>query len=215
MSVSKDPNDELIDEMNSDFEEQSPTEQQDVDKSAKKKKSKKSKKTKDVVADDEDDSDEEADGSESEGEKKKSKKKSKKKPKKSSSKADDDDLEAMMANDGGAFVDPFDSKDQFGVIDAFEETTEEKETGMDYIHLRIRLRKSRKMLTTIQGLPEMFDYKKLVKYFKNTFACMGVIIDDKNYGKVIQLSGDQRQKVREFLIAEEIATADTIKVHGF
>ncbi|KAJ1665775.1 Eukaryotic translation initiation factor eIF-1 [Coemansia sp. RSA 1813] len=210
MSLSKESNDELHDEMNLPVEASPSTEHQDVEKSKKKKKSKKSKE----VADE--GSESEASGSDSEGEEKKKKKKSKKKSKKSlSSKADEGDLEAMMANDGGAFVDPFDNKEQFGAMDPFDETTEDKETGMDHIHLRIKQRRGRKMLTTIQGLPEIFDYKKLVKYFKNTFACMGTIINDETYGKAIQLSGDQRLKVREFLIGEEIATADTIKVHGF
>ncbi|KAJ2859276.1 Eukaryotic translation initiation factor eIF-1 [Coemansia erecta] len=203
--------------MNSDVEaERASAEPQDVEKSKKKKKSKSKKGKEAAVADNDDDEGSVAGGSDSEGEEKKKKKKSKKKSKKSlSSKADDEDLEAMMAGDDGAFSgDPFDNAEQFGGIDAFDETAEDKETGMDYIHLRIRNRKGRKMLTTIQGLPEMFDYKKLVKHFRNAFSCMGVIIDDEAYGKTIELSGDQRAKVREFLISEEIATADTIKTHG-
>ncbi|KAJ2535499.1 Eukaryotic translation initiation factor eIF-1, partial [Coemansia sp. RSA 1933] len=79
--------------------------------------------------------------------------------------------------------------------------------------LRIRNRSGRKMLTTIQGLPEIFDYKKMVKYFRNTFSCMGVIADDETYGKVIQLSGDQRAKIHKFLTTEGIATAENIKTH--
>ncbi|KAJ1782184.1 Eukaryotic translation initiation factor eIF-1 [Coemansia sp. RSA 2399] len=202
--------------MNSDVEaERASAEPQDVEKSKKKKKSK-SKKVKEV-ADDDDDEGSVAGKSDSEGEeKKKKKKKSKKRSKKSlSSKADDEDLEAMMAGDDEAFGgDPFDKAEQFGGIDAFDETAEDKEMGMDYIHLRIRIRKGRKMLTTIQGLPEMFDYKKLVKHFRSAFSCMGVIIEDKAHVKTIELSGDQRALVREFLISEEIATAETIKTHG-
>lgn len=40
-------------------------------------------------------------------------------------------------------------------------------------------------------------------------------MDDEDNGSVIQLSGDQRLKVQQFLTSEEIATKDKIKVHGF
>jgi translation initiation factor 1 (eIF-1/SUI1) len=34
-------------------------------------------------------------------------------------------------------------------------------------------------------------------------------------GQVIQLTGDQREKVKTFFITEGIAAKDKIKVHGF
>lgn len=38
---------------------------------------------------------------------------------------------------------------------------------------------------------------------------------DEEWGDVIQLSGDQRQKVTDFLVAEGISKKDKIKIHGF
>ncbi|KAJ2804321.1 Eukaryotic translation initiation factor eIF-1, partial [Coemansia guatemalensis] len=65
------------------------------------------------------------------------------------------------------------------------------------------------------GLPNEFDLKYMLKYFKKTFGCLGTVVNDKKYGKVIQLSGDQRDKLQDFLIEEKIARAKDIKVHGF
>lgn len=38
---------------------------------------------------------------------------------------------------------------------------------------------------------------------------------DEDLGEVIQLQGDQRLKVKQFLISEGICAGDKIKVHGF
>jgi len=83
------------------------------------------------------------------------------------------------------------------------------------IHIRIQQRNGRKTLTTIQGLPPELDQKRLLKAFKKDFACNGNIVDDDDLGEVIQLQGDQRMKVQQFLISEEIATKDQVQVHGF
>lgn len=40
-------------------------------------------------------------------------------------------------------------------------------------------------------------------------------MDDEELGECIQLQGDHRQKVHQFLVDEKIATKDQIKIHGF
>jgi translation initiation factor 1 len=50
-----------------------------------------------------------------------------------------------------------------------------------------------------------------LKAFKKEFACNGSIVDDEEMGKVIQLQGDQRQKILEILIEEGIEK-ETIKL---
>lgn len=84
-----------------------------------------------------------------------------------------------------------------------------------YIHLRVQQRNGRKTLTTIQGIPAELDQKKLLKAFKKVFACNGTIVEDDELGEVIQLQGDHRAKVQQFLVEERICTKDQIKVHGF
>lgn len=66
----------------------------------------------------------------------------------------------------------------------------------------------------MQGLPDKYDPKKLLKAMKKEFACNGTVVssadsDDEgeaaapkanDFGKILQLQGDQRLKVKEFLI---------------
>nr|XP_058140227.1 eukaryotic translation initiation factor 1 isoform X1 [Dasypus novemcinctus] len=70
----------------------------------------------------------------------------------------------------------------------------------DYIHIRIQQRNGRKTLTTVQGIADDYDKKKLVKAFKKKFACNGTVIEHPEYGEVIQLQGDQRKNICQFLV---------------
>jgi translation initiation factor SUI1 len=64
-------------------------------------------------------------------------------------------------------------------------------------------RNGRKTLTTIEGIPSKFDLKKILKVIKKQFACNGTIVNDEKAGDVIQLQGDQRNAVKDFLIDKE------------
>ncbi|KAM9784614.1 eukaryotic translation initiation factor 1 [Syngnathus typhle] len=85
----------------------------------------------------------------------------------------------------------------------------------DYIHIRIQQRNGRKTLTTVQGIAAEYDKKKLVKAFKKKFACNGTVIEHPEYGEVIQLQGDQRKHICQFLIEIDLAKDEQLKVHGF
>lgn len=88
-------------------------------------------------------------------------------------------------------------------------------------------------MTTVQGLPKKFDQKKILKVIKKKFgkshtrqttryrllmscvtACNGTIVNDVIMGDVIQLQGDQRKDVQEFLTGKDglELEAKTIKV---
>ena len=99
------------------------------------------------------------------------------------------------------------------------------------IHIRIQQRNGKKTLTTVQvrstpplvhashfvlqGVGEEFDKKRLLREFKKTFACNGTVVEHQEYGEVIQLQGDQRVHVSEFLKANGICQSEQLKVHGF
>jgi translation initiation factor 1 len=70
-------------------------------------------------------------------------------------------------------------------------------------------------LTTVQGLPDDLDQKRILKAFKKDFACNGNIVQDEDMGEVIQLQGDHRVKVSAFLIGEGIVNKEQVKIHGF
>ncbi|CEH13889.1 eukaryotic translation initiation factor 1 [Ceraceosorus bombacis] len=116
--------------------------------------------------------------------------------------------------------DPFadTGEDQIKQVDteAAEKKAATAAKGADkYIHIRIQQRNGRKTLTTLQGLPKEYDSKKLIKAFKKEFACNGTLVDDEEMGQVIQLQGDQRQKIASFLIEEISIPKADVKVHGF
>jgi len=99
-----------------------------------------------------------------------------------------------------------------------DETPGESKQAQNYIHIRIQQRNGRKTLTTVQGLPKKFDRKKILKVIKKKFSCNGTILNDSEMGEVIQLQGDQRNDVQQFLVDKvEGLELDpkTIKVHGF
>jgi len=83
------------------------------------------------------------------------------------------------------------------------------------IHIRIQQRNGRKTLTTVQGISDAYDKKKIVKACKKEFACNGTVVEHPEYGEVIQLQGDQRNNICQFLTKVGIAKTEQLKVHGF
>ncbi|CAF1039451.1 unnamed protein product [Adineta steineri] len=83
------------------------------------------------------------------------------------------------------------------------------------VHIRIQQRNRGKSVTTIQGIDEKFDKNKLLQEFARKFACGGNIVKHKEYGEVIQLQGDKRNGVNQFLIDNKMYSDGQIKVHGF
>ncbi|KAH8116872.1 eukaryotic translation initiation factor SUI1 [Phellopilus nigrolimitatus] len=92
--------------------------------------------------------------------------------------------------------------------------TDDVGSQKNIIHIRIQQRNGRKTLTTLQGLGKEYDFKKILKAFKKEFACNGTLVDDEELGQVIQLQGDQRVKILNFLVEEGVDRA-TVKLHGF
>lgn len=90
-----------------------------------------------------------------------------------------------------------------------------EEKPKKYVHIRIQQRNGRKSLTTVQGLPDEVDMKRVLQALKKKFCCNGTIINDPESGSVFQLQGDQRGNVLEFLTTEGIYPKENIKVHGF
>ena len=88
------------------------------------------------------------------------------------------------------------------------------------IHISIKKRNGRKCITTVEGLdkverPNKMELKKFLKkvttMLKKKFVC-GASISGEN---AIVLSGDHRDKIKEFLLEYKMATEEQIKIHGF
>ena len=54
-----------------------------------------------------------------------------------------------------------------------------------------------------------------MKAFKKKFACNDTVIEHPEYGEVIQLQGDQRKNICQFLVEIGLTKDDQLKVHGF
>ena len=98
----------------------------------------------------------------------------------------------------------------------------------------LQQRNGRKTLTTVQGLPDKYDPKKLLKAMKKEFACNGHVVasedgsdDDSapapttgkaiptgkthDFGRVLQFQGDQRLKVKDFLVSSGLVSEKEAK----
>lgn len=121
-------------------------------------------------------------------------------------------------------IDPF--ANQADLLDQDQEEAEKKQkkekiekVNADsvqdkYIHIRTQQRNGRKSLTTLQGINPKINKKIILKECKKKFNCNGTIVEDSELGDIIQLQGDQRKNVAQFLIDEKISKKEFIKVHG-
>ena len=99
-------------------------------------------------------------------------------------------------------------------FDAFADA--EEDTGDNTkVHVRVQQRNGRKCITTIQGLADDLDIKRICKAFKKNFQCNGAVTKDSEMGEIIQLSGDQRTNVNSFLVDQEICLKSQVVIHGF
>jgi translation initiation factor SUI1 len=86
------------------------------------------------------------------------------------------------------------------------------------IHIRTQ-QMGRKWLTIIQDLDDDLDLKLIAREIKAVLHCSAAVVVDEVTGKeIIKLSGNQKETVREWLIASEILTereaAERLVVHG-
>ena len=88
------------------------------------------------------------------------------------------------------------------------------------VHIRVQQRNGRKMITTVAGLADDLDHKRILKALKKNFSCNGALDFEKDDNgteqcKALQLTGDQREHVKDFLISEEICKESQIIIHGY
>lgn len=60
---------------------------------------------------------------------------------------------------------------------------------------------------------ELFDFNFFVCL--QEFACNGTVIEHPEYGEVLQLQGDQRENICQWLTKSGLAKPEQLKVHGF
>lgn len=85
-------------------------------------------------------------------------------------------------------------------------------------HIRVQQRNGRKCITTLDGLEEDLDLKRICRAMRNAFSCNGNVSKKDDETEVIQLQGDQRENIKIWLLEQEIIQANEvyrIVIHGF
>jgi translation initiation factor 1 len=86
------------------------------------------------------------------------------------------------------------------------------------LHIRIQKRNGKKSITTVSGFEEDLDVKRICKAMRKQFSCNGNVIEDEQEGEVMQLQGDQRDNVKQWILENQVIEkneADRIVIHGF
>lgn len=85
-------------------------------------------------------------------------------------------------------------------------------------HIRIQQRNGKKAITTLQGLEDDLDVERICKYMRKSFNCNGNVKKDDFDGDIIQLQGDQRENIKEWLLDQQIIERQEVSrivIHGF
>ena len=88
------------------------------------------------------------------------------------------------------------------------------------IHIKIKQRNGRKSWTSIEGLDKLEPNRdkldtfieNIAKNLKKKFSC-GASIEKPEY--IVQLNGDHREGIKDFLIKGGFVNETQIKMHGF
>jgi len=93
------------------------------------------------------------------------------------------------------------------------------ELGVQKQKIHVRFQKTGpRSITLVEGLDDDLDMKRISKAMKKSFNCSCSLHTDKQGGEVIKLQGDQRENVRDWLLAQEILTekevAERLVMHG-
>lgn len=83
------------------------------------------------------------------------------------------------------------------------------------VHIRVQQVRGRRCLTTIQGLADDLDLKRIVKFAKKMFNTNGTVVYGDKLGDIISLQGDQRKNMYRFLTEFNIIPKTQITQHGF
>lgn len=84
------------------------------------------------------------------------------------------------------------------------------------VHIRLRQRNARQRICTVEGLAQDIDFDRVLRHLKKTLCCNGIVVKDEALGRVLQLQGDHRKAIAQFIVDEElVASKDMVKVHGY
>eukprot|EP01083_Nonionella_stella_P219420 786013_1 len=86
----------------------------------------------------------------------------------------------------------------------------DKDEELPRVHIRVHQRSYRKRITTIEGLSNDLNFKKILKLAKRTFKTNGAIVQTKEKDRILQFQGDFRNEMKQFLIEFDICQESQI-----
>ena len=92
-----------------------------------------------------------------------------------------------------------------------------EETVNDKIHIYVKQRNAKKRLTFIkesETIENEITKKDLLKVLKKKLSCNGCIISHEEMGECIQLQGDKRQEIKDYLMNKYNLKSDIFELHG-
>jgi translation initiation factor 1 len=82
------------------------------------------------------------------------------------------------------------------------------------IHIRVQAL-GKKSVTTIEGLDDDLDLKKIAKGIKHDFHCAATVVKlkekDEDSPDIIKLQGNKAHELTEWLVTNEVLTKDEAK----
>lgn len=102
---------------------------------------------------------------------------------------------------------------EFLTIDIINKTNNDIITDPD-IHIYIKQR-GRKHITYVTNIPQAIDLISICKEMKKKFSCGGTTKKNEEFGLFIELSGDQRDSIKEYLVTHKLVEEKNIVIHGF
>lgn len=96
------------------------------------------------------------------------------------------------------------------VLNAFDE----EETECPIVHLRIQKRNARKAITIVEGL-ERDICKRILKDIRKTFNTNGALKIDDEGNFILQIQGDKRIEMKEYLLEQDLTGKEYIHLHGY
>jgi len=104
---------------------------------------------------------------------------------------------------------------QNGKVDVGTNSIEVVNDVQDAVHVAYQQRSGRKGITTVVGLPQQCNFKKLTKKMKKEWNTGATLVEDHEKGTVIQLQGDRRSEVVTFITKLNLVKKSQITVHGY
>jgi translation initiation factor 1 len=103
-------------------------------------------------------------------------------------------------------------------MDLFEFEKPQNSILKNRYHIRVQQRNGKKAITTIEGLEDDLDVKRICRHMRKSFNCNGNVKKDEFDAEIIQLQGDQRENVKQWLLDQQIIEKHEITrivIHGF